>query len=102
MNREQCLDKSNWFVLHDVPNDPEVKGLYERDEATFAENICDTVNNDYPRKAWSVNMDVTGTVATLKNHLWPGLIQYHRCHTNIIGAVYIGDGICNSELPFMV
>ena len=47
-------------------------------------------------------MDVTGTVATLKSQLWPGLYSYHRCNTSIYGYFYMGDGIRNGNLPFMV
>lgn len=62
----------------------------------------DCVADDFPKKAWSIQVDATGTVATLKSHLWPGLYSFHKCNTDMGGCVYMGDGIRNNNLPFMV
>jgi len=60
------------------------------------------VGKDFPKNSWSIQMDVTGTVSTLKSQLWPGLFSYHRCNTPIYGYFYMGDGIRNANLPFMI
>lgn len=96
-----AFDTSNWLFTR-PPTDPEVKGLYEREEATFKADCLDNVSKDYPKMAWNINKDATGTVATLKSQLWPGLYSYHRCNTQIYGLMYMGDGIKNLNLPFMV
>ena len=101
LSAEDSMRLENWRFIRE-PKDPEVLGLYEREEATFSEQCLDQVNKDYPHKAWSIHSDVTSTVATLKSHLWPGLYSYHRCNTQSYGYIYIGDGISNADLPFMV
>lgn len=84
------------------PKDEEIKSLIARGEAVYNIDCLDSVAKDFPKKAWSIQSDTTGTVATLKSHLWPGLYSFHRCNTNIAGFVYMGDGIRNDNLPFMV
>ena len=76
--------------------------MRERGEATFSSDAFETVACDPLKNSWSIQCDTTGTVTNLKNHKWPGFIAYHRCNTNIFGFCYMGDGICNEDLPFMV
>lgn len=99
--KADSLSLDNWQFSRD-PKDEEILSLISRDEATYNVNCLDAVAKDFPKNAWSIQSDVTGTVATLKSHLWPGLISYHRCKTNIAGFFYMGDGVRNANLPFMV
>lgn len=101
LSAADSLKLENWLFLR-KPQDKEVQGLYERDEAAFNPNCLDSVCNDFPKNSWSIHQDATNTVATLKSHLWPGLYAYHRCNTDIFGFFYFGDGIRNTDLPFMV
>ena len=34
--------------------------------------------------------------------LWPGYVGYHRANSPIQGGVYIGDGLKNLDLAFML
>lgn len=101
LSKDQMQSLDHWQFTRD-PKDPEIKGLIDRDEATFNENCLDCVGKDFPKNSWSIQMDVTGTVSTLKSQLWPGLFSYHRCNTPIYGYFYMGDGIRNANLPFMI
>ena len=101
MNKDDALKTENWLFLR-KPEDKEIINLHERDEAFLNDDFLDKVSNDCPKNAWSVHLDATGTVCTLKSHLWPGLYCYHRCKTNQNGFFYMGDGLRNSNLPFMV
>ena len=71
-------------------------------EAVYSDNFLDSVASDAPKQSWSIIGDVTGSVAVLRSQLWPGYYGYQRCNTQIHGAVYIGDGIKNIDLPFML
>jgi radial spoke head protein 9 len=55
-----------------------------------------------PHKCWSIFSDVTKTIAVVRSQLWPGFYAYHRCNTNVCGHIYIGDGLRNNDLPFML
>ena len=80
----------------------EIEDIFARGEAVYNASCLETVGDELPKKSWSIQKDTTGTVATLKSHLWPGLYAYHRCNTEIFGFFYFGDGIRNADLPFMV
>ena len=101
LTKEMMCSLECWQFTRD-PKDPEIKGLIERDEATFNEDCLDCVAKDFPKNSWNIQLDVTGTVATLKSQLWPGLFSYHRCNTDVYGYFYMGDGVRNANLPFMI
>lgn len=77
------------------------KDYIERQEAVYQDDFLDEVASDKPNQCWSLIKDTTGTVATLRNQVWPGYYAYHRANTHIYGSLYIGDGIENVDLPFM-
>jgi len=101
LNRDDCFSLKNWQFMR-VPQSDEIRGKRDRGEAVYDENCFDAVSHDTVQNSWSVQKDVTGTVATLRNNQWPGFMAYHRCNTDICGSVYLGDGICNHDLAFMV
>ena len=101
LSRDEAFNLENWQLLR-APEHPEIKGRIARGEATYTTEFLDTVSSDEPKNAWSVQRDQTGTVATLRSQLWPGFMAYHRCNTTVCGFVYLGSGICNTNLAFML
>ena len=73
-----------------------------REDDIFNHNFLDCVqaeSNGY----WTVQKDeVNQSIVVLRNRLWPGYASYARANTNIYGGIYIGDGVCNCDLPFMI
>ena len=98
---ENAFDLHYWQHFRQVENE-ENKDLIARHEAVYNDNFLDCLQSDVPIKCWSVLSDVTKTVAIVRNQLWPGYYAYHRCNTAIHGSVYIGDGLRNNDLPFML
>jgi len=80
----------------------EKKEFIERDDALFYPNFLDSLDYDLPRGAWSIHLDCSKTIATIRSLLWPGYVAYHRANTLVFGGCYIGDGIKNKDLPFMI
>lgn len=74
----------------------------QREEAVYNHDFLDSIDEDLPNNAWGAIRDLTGTVATLRNELWPGYFAFHKVRTPIYGSVYIGDGIRCNDLPFMI
>ena len=101
LNRADAFSLDNWLFTR-APQDPEIKGRAERLELTYDDNCADPVSSDSLKNSWSIQRDMTGTVATLRSNLWPGMYKWHRVSTSVFGSVYIGDGIRNENLPFMV
>jgi len=60
------------------------------------------VSKDQPSGSWSLQTDTSKANATVRSLLWPGFVGYHRANSNIFGYIYIGSGIKNSDLPFLL
>lgn len=80
----------------------EKRDLIDRDDGIFNPNFLDTLASDPLKGAWSIQKDTTESVAILRNKLWPGYYAYHRVASAIYGSLYIGNGLRNNDLPFMV
>jgi radial spoke head protein 9 len=101
LSSEQLQDLSNWQHFRQVEIEAN-KDLIARHEAVYNDNFLDSLSSDEPHKCWSILCDVTQTVAIVRSQLWPGFYAYHRSNTNVYGSVYIGDGLRNNDLPFML
>ena len=101
LSRDAAFSLDGWVHFRDVQNQTQ-KDLIARQEAVFSDNFLDEVSADKPNFCWSIIKDTTQTVSTLRSQLWPGYYAYHRANTPIFGSVYIGDGIKNIDLPFMI
>ena len=44
----------------------------------------------------------TSHLVSMRSLQWPGYVFYHKAGTKRFGSLYIGDGLKNDELPFMI
>jgi len=98
---EDACDLANWQHFREVEQTAK-KELIARNQAIYNSGFLDSIAEDMPKQSWSIVMDSSATVATLRSHLWPGYYAYHRSKTPIYGSVYIGNGMPNINLPFML
>lgn len=84
------------------PLTEEKKEFILRGDAIFHLNFLDPLEKDLPKGCWSVHTDSSQTQVTVRSLLWPGYLTYHRANSNIFGFAYFGDGIKNSDLPFLI
>ncbi|KAG1679524.1 hypothetical protein FOA52_011125 [Chlamydomonas sp. UWO 241] len=54
------------------------------------------------RGCWAVNYDPFKTVAAVRSLLFPGYTMYYSGHDATWGALYVGDGLRNNDLIFML
>ena len=101
LSKDQAFSLGNWQHFRQVEQ-PEKVGIMQRDEAVYNHGFLDEVAADLPRCSWSLVRDCTETVANLRSALWPGFYAFHRVNTSVYGSLYIGHGIRNNDLPFMV
>lgn len=99
--KDQAFSLDGWVHFREVQNEKQ-KAMIARGEAVYSDEFLDDVSADLPKFCWSIIKDTTQTVATLRSQLWPGYYGFHRSNTPIYGSVYIGDGIKNIDLPFMI
>ena len=85
----------------------------EKEEAIFRTDILDDLNKDSFKSkcifliiiildTWTFQLDSTKSIVNIRSILWPGYFAYHKAETNMYGCVYIGTGVKNAELPFMI
>jgi radial spoke head protein 9 len=72
------------------------------DTVIFGTNFLDGIDIDFPKGVWSIQLDSQKRNVTVRNLLWPGSYGFHRLNSGNYGGVYIGDGIKNIDLPFMI
>ena len=101
LSAEEAFEVKNWFHLRKLEHKDKVEQM-QRNESVYNNEFLDCVDKDLPAKAWSVLKDTTGTLATLRNSLWPGYYAFHKVRTNVYGSLYFGDGIRSNDLPFML
>lgn len=82
--------------------DSQKKEALEKDDAIFQHNFLDDLKEDQPHGCWALQKDMTHSIAILRNRSWPGYVAYHKANTKTFGSIYIGEGIKNAELPFMI
>jgi radial spoke head protein 9 len=78
------------------------KELNQKDDAIFRPDFLESIAEDDIKGSWSVQPDTTKSQVIIKSLLWPGYYSYHKLRSKIFGGVYIGDGIKNVDLPFML
>jgi radial spoke head protein 9 len=80
----------------------EKRDMIDRGDGLNAFDFFDPIEKDTPKGSWSLVTDPSGSLACLRSQLWPGYFAYHLAGSQRYGGVYIGDGIKNSDLAFML
>ena len=78
------------------------KDLNQKDDAIFRPDFIESIADDQIKGSWSVQYDTTKSFVSIKSLLWPGYVAFHKLKCKLFGGVYIGDGIKNVDLPFML
>ena len=77
--------------------------LAAREEDIFCMEFLDNVALQKPDQSWTVQQDeINQAVVMLRSRLWPGFTAYARANTAIYGSLYIGNGLKQLDLPFMI
>eukprot|EP00397_Hematodinium_sp_SG-2012_P043001 GEMP01047689.1.p1 GENE.GEMP01047689.1~~GEMP01047689.1.p1 ORF type:complete len:277 (+),score=53.07 GEMP01047689.1:104-934(+) len=63
--------------------------------------FLDTLVQDLPRGAWAVR-DEAGSNVHLRSLVWPGYAAFHVPRTRYFGGLYLGMGVKNYDLPFLL
>ena len=101
LSKDEAFQFENWKHFRVIQQKEKVE-LMMRDEAVYNNEFLDEITEDLPKHQWNIAKDCSGTIACVKNLLWPGYYAYHRTCTSVYGNLYIGYGIRNNDLPFML
>ncbi|XP_048842378.1 LOW QUALITY PROTEIN: radial spoke head protein 9 homolog [Brienomyrus brachyistius] len=61
-----------------------------------------SLTEDIPKGSWSLQLEKGSRVVVLRSLLWLGLSFFHVPMTPQHGYIYMGDGLKNMDLPFML
>ncbi|XP_077090902.1 radial spoke head protein 9 homolog [Siphateles boraxobius] len=78
------------------------KSILEMSDLNPALDFLDPLSEDIPKGSWSLQLERGGTVCVLRSLLWLGLTFFHVPQTPQHGYIYMGDGLINLDLPFML
>ena len=98
---EDLADMGKYYYFR-VVQTAEKRAKLEREEAVFMPDFLDSICEDSPQGAWTLHLDASKTKAVVRSLLWPGYVAYHRVKTGSFGGVYVGSGLKNADLPFML
>ncbi|KAI7792172.1 radial spoke head protein 9 homolog [Triplophysa rosa] len=84
------------------PVNLKMKSILEMADLNPAVDFLDPLSEDIPKGSWSLQFERGGTVCALRSLLWLGLTFFHIPQTPQHGYIYMGDGLLNLDLPFML
>lgn len=99
--REQAFQLDGYQHFRPIQQ-KEKLAIAQREEAVYNNAFLDEITVDLPKNSWSLVRDCTDSVVTIRSLLWPGFYSFHRVNTPVFGGVYVGYGIRNQDLPFML
>ncbi|KAJ8356900.1 hypothetical protein SKAU_G00196940 [Synaphobranchus kaupii] len=77
------------------------KSILEMADLDPSIDFLDPLSEDIPKGSWSLQMEGS-SVCVLRSLLWLGLTFFHVPSTPQHGYIYVGDGLKNLDLPFML
>lgn len=65
-------------------------------------DFLDVLSDDEPRGVWSLRTDASTKSATIRSLQWPGYFFYHKTGTPVFASTYMGTGLPNADIGFML
>lgn len=65
-------------------------------------NFLDRLTSSLPKKSWATRLDAGSSSVHLRSLLWPGYAFYAVAQKSYHGSIYIGHGIRNNDLAFLM
>ncbi|KAL9650832.1 hypothetical protein ABK040_001882 [Willaertia magna] len=65
-------------------------------------DFADSIDKDIPKGCWSLQFEDIYNMVVGRSLLWPGYVFYHQIGSNVFGGYYIGSGMKNLDLCFML
>ena len=101
LNEIKAKDLSQWHHFRS-PQTESGRQKIEADNVVFSSDFLDNLVEDKPKGVWSLQVSADGNCSSCRNLQWPGYSAFHRLGTANFGSFYIGNGIKNIDLAFML
>mmetsp|Transcript_17810 Transcript_17810/g.17038 ORF Transcript_17810/g.17038 Transcript_17810/m.17038 type:complete len:100 (-) Transcript_17810:27-326(-) len=70
--------------------------------APFNPRFLECLTEDDPKGLWSIQKNPNGWNVHIRSLYWPGFAFYHSVRDKKFGSFYLGDGLKNDQLHFMI
>ncbi|KAG7320164.1 hypothetical protein KOW79_016017 [Hemibagrus wyckioides] len=94
--------KLNNYLHFTNPKNLKKKSILEMADLNPSIDFLDPLSDDIPKGSWSLQFEHGSRVCVIRSLLWFGLTFFHVPETSQYGYVYMGDGLKNLDLPFMM
>ena len=106
LSLEKAQNLENWLIFNGPVKLPQ-KNLLEKADAIAPMDFLDTASESVPvGGSWSVQVErgpgVDASLVKVRSLQWPGAEAAHIPNTKQFSRVYLGNGIKNIDLPFML
>ena len=101
LNAQQTLSLDNYLHFRNGQTDSK-KAALDEPSAPFNAKFLESISEDKPKGCWNFQHDLSQQIVLGRSLMWPGFHFYHKHGQSKFGSVYIGDGLKNLELQFMI
>lgn len=102
LNHMEAFDLINYQLLRQ-PKTSCAENLIKRPDYNYSTDTFDTIATVLPEgQCFSVNIDGDSGLSVVKSMYWPGMVFFHKLQMNAHGFCYIGNGLRNHDLLFML
>ncbi|XP_060759569.1 radial spoke head protein 9 homolog isoform X2 [Neoarius graeffei] len=101
LNPTEAAKLNNYLHFSD-PKNLKKKSILEMADLNPSIDFLDPLSDDIPKGSWSLQFEHGSRVCVIRSLLWLGLTFFHVPVTSQHGYIYMGDGLKNLDLPFMM
>ncbi|KAF0984503.1 hypothetical protein FDP41_000402 [Naegleria fowleri] len=90
------------FVHLRLPVDKTLENIVAQQFIDKNLDFADSIDDDIPYGCWTIQYEELLNVVVVRSLMWPGYVFYHRLQSQVFGGYYIGTGLKNVDLCFMM
>ncbi|KAJ4458144.1 putative radial spoke head protein 9 [Paratrimastix pyriformis] len=94
--------KASAYMHQRAPEQGDRLAVLQQEGLTETRDFLDTIEGDAPVGCWSMQYDAAVRLVLLRNLLWPGSVFFMRPETSQWGRCYVGTGVQNTDIAFML
>lgn len=101
LQKEQGMRLDSYLHFRSV-QDEQKRAELDLPTAPFNEKFLECISEDQPKGCWALQLDERCEQVMVRSLQWPGYQFFHRLNSNGFGAIYVGDGLKNLDIHFIV
>jgi len=102
LSYSDLCELSSYAHLRPAENISSLRALSKDDVEWKNSNFLDRLQHSLPQGCWSKRADPSMSCIELRSLLWPGYAFFSIARKSYFGSVYIGHGLKNNDLPFLL